>query len=257
MPGSSASIIVPTFREAANIRPLVERIVASTTAAGIPVEIIVVDDNSRDGTEEAVNELARSHPVRIIVRREERGLATAVLRGFSEAKYDRFLVLDADLQHPPESIPKLLACLDAPNCEFSVGSRYAGSGVIDGNWPLGRRIASKVATMLALPLVSVRDPMSGFFALKRAAWERATKLDPVGYKIALELLVKSGCRHPAEVPIQFGERLAGETKFGAKEVGRYLRHLGRLYWYRYPALLCGVGSLLVIGVAITAWAVMD
>lgn len=251
MPGSPASIIVPTFREVANIRPLVERIMAATTAAGIPVEIIVVDDNSCDGTEEAVNDLACNHPVRIIVRREERGLATAVLRGFAEAKYDRFLVLDADLQHPPESIPQLLACLDSTDCEFSVGSRYAGSGAIDENWPLGRRIASKVATMLALPLVSVRDPMSGFFALKRAAWERATKLDPVGYKIALEILVKSGCRNPAEVPISFGERLAGETKFGAKEVGRYLRHLGRLYLYRYPWLPWGMGFVLMIGVVTT------
>ena len=232
---SAASIIVPTFREAPNIRPLAERVFAAVARAAREAELILVDDDSQDGTEAIVESLCAHHPVRLIVRRNARGLSSAVLAGFGEARYDRFVVLDADLQHPPEMIPIMLSRLDEGDCDFVIGTRYGGQGGVFREWPLRRRLASRVAILLARPLVSLSDPMSGFFALRRETWERAEQLDPIGYKIALELYVKAHCRRPAEVPIRFAARVAGTSKFGVVEQIRYLQHLSRLYRFRFTA----------------------
>ena len=244
----AASIIVPTFREAPNIEPLVQRVFAAVSQAGIEAELIIVDDDSQDGTEGIVEALGAHHPVRLIVRRGQRGLAGAVLAGLNAAKYDRFVVLDADLQHPPELIPTLLARLDQNSCDFVIGSRYAGGGVIESNWPLRRRIVSRVASLLAAPLAPLSDLLSGFFALHRRTFEQAERLDPIGYKIALELYVKGRCRQPAEVPLQFAARATGESKFGFAEQMRYLRHLTRLYRFRFPWLGWVIWAL-ALGVA--------
>ena len=241
---SAVSIIVPTFREAPNITPLVERTFATTTAAGIDAEMIIVDDDSSDGTEAVVEKLASRFPVCVVVRRGVRGLSGAVLRGFQEANHDRFVVLDADLQHPPEMIPRFVEHLDDPACDFVIATRYRGTGAVAGDWPIGRRLASCLATILARPLVSLSDPMSGFFALRRGTWERAAELNPVGYKIALELLVKCACKNVAEVPIEFASRTAGESKASFREGLRYANHLLRLYWFRRPGLV--VAALIVV-----------
>ena len=203
---AAASIIVPAYREAPNLRPLVERVFAAVREAGIDAELIVVDDNSQDGTVEAIEALEGDYPVRLIVRREDRGLSSAVLAGFHAAKHDCFLVMDADLQHPPEMVPALLERLASGDCDFVIGTRYGGGGGIAEEWPWLRRIVSRVAGMLARPLTSLSDPMSGFFALRRETWEHAAPLNPIGYKIALELYVKGGCTRSAEVPIQFAAR---------------------------------------------------
>lgn len=234
----AVSVIVPAYREAPNLRPLTERVFAATGQAGLDAELIVVDDNSQDGSVETVEELAKRFLVRIVVRTQERGLSSAVLRGFEEAMGDVLVVMDADLQHPPEKIPELVECLTAGRADFALGSRYAGQGRIDRDWPLVRRLNSKVATLLARPLTRVRDPMSGFFALHRDTWRRAAGtgrtggLNPVGYKIALELLVKARCRRCVEVPITFADRAAGRSKLTLAEQLRYLRHLLRLYRFR-------------------------
>ena len=251
---SAASIIVPTYREAPNIEPLVKRVFAAVADTGIETELIIVDDDSRDGTENIVESLRSDYPVRLIVRRDERGLSSAVITGFAEAKYDRLVVLDADLQHPPEMIPTLLERLDSGDCDFVIGSRYTQGGGIGADWPFLRRLASRIATLLARPLAPLSDPMSGFFALHRRTWERASRLDPIGYKIALELYVKGGCRHPADVPIEFATRAAGESKLSLGEQVRYLRHLGRLYRFRFPWLSwLLVIFLAVIVVAVVLW----
>ncbi len=235
VPLTYASIIVPTYHEAPNIEPLVTRLFAATAQAGIEVELIIVDDNSQDGTEEIVERLRKQYPVRLVVRRGERGLSGAVLAGFREARCDKFVVLDADLQHPPEMVPQVLARLDQGDCDFVIGTRYAGAGSVAGDWPVVRRLGSAVATLLARPLARLSDPMSGFFALHRRTWEQAAPLDPIGYKIALELFVKGRCRRPAEVPITFATRTAGESKASFAEGRRYLRHLARLYRFRFLA----------------------
>lgn len=233
LPSAAASIIVPAYLEAANLRELAERIFRTMQRASIAAEMIIVDDDSQDGTESLVDDLSRVYPVRLIIRRGERGLASAVLRGFREARYDRLVVLDADLQHPPEMIPVLLAQLDAGACDFAVATRYATDGGVEDAWPARRRIASKVAAWLARPLAPLSDPLSGFFALPRTVWEQADRLDPVGYKIGLELYVKGHCHRPGEVPIHFAARCAGKSKLTFAEQIRFLRHLFRLYRYRF------------------------
>lgn len=243
----SVSVIVPTYREGANLLTLTERLFAAVTNAGIVAELIIVDDDSPDDTEQIAASLGERYPLRLIVRRGERGLSSAVLRGFAEAKYDTFVVMDADLQHPPEAVPDLVSRLAAHGCDFVCGSRHAAGGRIEGHWSWFRRLNSWVATALARPLVGLSDPMSGFFALRRHTWAEAAPLDPIGYKIGLELFIKGRCRHPGEIPIAFGARLAGESKLSMGEQLKYLRHLGRLYAFRYP--IAG-GIVVFVGVIV-------
>lgn len=231
------SIVVPAYREAENLRPLCERVFAATRAAGIDAEMIVVDDDSKDGCEEVAAELARDHDIRIHVRKGERGLSSAVVAGFGLAKYDTLMVMDADLSHPPERIAQVAEPIFSGTADFVVGSRYVGGGRINQDWPFLRRVNSWGATLLARPLTPVRDPMAGFFCLRREIWRGATKLNPIGYKIALELMVKCRCQRCAEVPIVFADRVRGESKLTARQQALYLRQLAGLYWFRYPAII--------------------
>jgi dolichol-phosphate mannosyltransferase len=248
----AASVIVPAYREQPNLPVLVERTFRALREAGITAELIIVDDNSQDGTEETIRQLQADYPVRLIVRREERGLATAVMAGMAAAQHDCFVVLDADLQHPPEIIPALVRKLGEGGHDMVIGTRYGG-GAIDEDWPFLRRLVSRVATLMARPLVRLSDPMSGFFAIPRSTWERAAELDPVGYKIALEIYVKGRCRHPGEVPIQFAARAGGESKLSFAEQVRYVRHLFRLYRFRFPWLMRVAVVAILIVLAALIW----
>jgi dolichol-phosphate mannosyltransferase len=226
-PGPSASasaltVVVPTYNESQNLPELVARILSAVPSA----EIVVIDDNSPDGTAEVAAALGRTLPVRMVCRTSERGLSTAVLRGFEEARTDVCVVLDADLSHPPEAIPKLVEALEN-GAEVAVGSRYVKGGSIDA-WPLWRRICSGSGTLLARPLTSVRDPMSGFFATRKSLVEGAA-LQPRGFKILLELLARTGTKKVAEIPIRFEDRAAGASKFGAKERREFLKQVCSLY----------------------------
>lgn len=251
------SIIVPTFGEADNLASLVERVFQTLHGDAISGELIIVDDNSQDGTVETVERLSRFYPVRAVVRPSEHGLSSAVLRGFAEAKADRFVVLDADLQHPPEKIPELLRGLDEPPCDFAIGSRYILGAGVEDRWPVHRRLVSRVATLFARPLAPLSDPMSGFFALRRETWLRARHaLNPVGYKIALELYVKCGCRHPVEVPIRFAVRQAGKSKLNLRTQWSYLRHLARLYRFKYPIGMSILWMALLGALLLVGWKVM-
>jgi len=243
---SAVSIIVPTFREAPNLKPLVERTFAALAESNRTAELIIVDDNSQDGTDAVVEELQTRFPVRLIVREAERGLSSAVLTGFCAAENDIFVVMDADLQHPPEMIPALLERMEVDACDFVLGTRYSTEATVADDWPWIRRLASRVATWLARPLVPMSDPMSGFFALRRATWQGAKRINPIGYKIALELVVKSRCRKPGEVPIEFETRVAGSSKLSAGVQFGYLAQLMNLYWFRFPVL---TAILLLIGLA--------
>ena len=218
--------MVPTYREAANLPLLIPRVAAALAGLGGTCEIIVVDDDSRDGTEEAIARLAETYPVRLITRTSLRDLSLAALDGLRAARGERLVVMDADLSHPPEAIPQLLAGLH--DHEMVIGSRYVPGGQTQ-NWGGHRRLNSYVATALALPLArGVRDPMAGFFAIRRAVLERARDLRPVGYKIGLELLCR-GEPSVAEVPITFPDRAHGQSKLNLRQQARYLVHLDRLY----------------------------
>ena len=228
------SVIVPTYKEAGNIPLLVPRICDAMAGAQLPFEIIIVDDNSRDGTKEAVAKLREQGlHVAIEVRVGQRGLSSAVIHGFNHAKGRFFVCMDADLSHPPERIPALVAELQSGRADFAIGSRYLPGASTDAHWGLFRWLNSKVATLMARPLVRVRDPMSGFFALSRESFLSADELSPIGYKIALELLVKTGCSKVVELPIHFADRTVGESKLNLSEQFKYLRHLKRLFDYKY------------------------
>ncbi len=224
------------MREAANIPVLAERIHAALAGSGLEWELLLVDDDSNDGSEEVVAELARRLPVRMEVRRNApRDLSLAVLHGIRLARFDRVVVMDADLSHPPERIAALLAALDG-DCDLAVGSRYAPGGWIDRTWGWPRRLNSRVATLLALPLVRCSDPMSGFFATDRRTLPDPERLQPIGYKIGLELMVRGRLR-VADVPIGFVDRDLGASKMNWRQQVNYLRHLYRLYRHRFGGIV--------------------
>lgn len=227
------SIVVPTFREAKNIAELIHRIDAALREDGLTYEVIVVDDNSNDGIQDFCQTLKTQFPVTLIVRTHERGLSSAVVTGLKAAQGEKLVVMDADLSHPPEFIPELAMTLENSQNDFVIGSRYVKGGSTEEGWGFFRYLNSKLATWLAMPLTSVNDPMAGFFALRRETFEAADQLNAIGYKIGLELLVKCNCRGVVEVPIHFANRKHGESKLSFREQINYLRHLWRLYSYRF------------------------
>ncbi|MFC1813388.1 polyprenol monophosphomannose synthase [Thermodesulfobacteriota bacterium] len=229
------SIVVPTLREAMNIPILVREISANLEHAIPEWELIVVDDNSEDGIVGVCDRLRKQGiSLKLIVRTNERGLATAVLEGFKHARAPVFVVMDADLSHPPAVIPVLYREV-RQGVDFVLGSRYIEGGGTDDRWTLYRYLNSKFASLLARGLVSASDPMSGFFGLPRSLWEQCDELSPSGYKIALELIVKGKPKNLKEVPIHFRTRQIGESKLTFKQQLLYLSHLRSLYIYRWSA----------------------
>ena len=233
---TQVSVIVPTYCEAQNLPILIPGIVDALQSAKISGEIIVVDDNSPDESEQICKELSVKFPVRILIRKNERGLASAVIFGMQQAQGQILLVMDADLSHPPEKIPELVRAIESGSADFVIGSRYVAGGATHEDWGVFRWLNSKLATLLARPFTTAKDPMAGFFALSRVSFETAAELDPIGYKIALELIVKCRCRHVAEVPIFFHDRLHGQSKLSIKEQLNYLRHIKRLSEFKLRAL---------------------
>jgi len=227
------SLVVPTYKERANIARLVERTGAALAQCAEDYELIVVDDGSPDGTGDEVLRLAADgRPwLRLLVRRYERDLSTAVVAGWRIARGDVLGCMDADLQHPPELLPRMLAALRNTPADVVVGSRHvAGGGV--SHWSLWRRFVSWTATLMAagiLPgtLGKVSDPMSGFF-LMRAEVIRRTALSPIGYKILLEVLARGNYARVAEVPYVFEERAVGGSKMSARTAVQYFAHLVRI-----------------------------
>jgi dolichol-phosphate mannosyltransferase len=248
-PDPQISIVVPALNEAPNLPPLAERVAAAMN--GRAYEILIVDDDSRDDTRSVAARLAERYPLKLIVRQNAKdGLSGAVLRGFADARGEYLVVMDADLQHPPEKLPELLAPLEKGEAEFVLGSRYVPGGSMGERWGAFRRLNSRVATSLARPFAGkTTDPMSGFFALKRSTFERAQRLTPLGYKIGLELMCKSRVQSVREIPIHFAERTAGESKLSLKQQFRYLEHLSRLYDFTFPRASPIVKFLIVLQVS--------
>ena len=233
---TSVSIIVPTYREALNIPELARRIDAAMRPTGHPFDLWLMDDPSGDGVERVVRDLGCSW-VHLVTRTPPRGLGFAVLEGLRKAPGDILVVMDADLSHPPERIPDLVRAAEQPENHLVIGSRYAAGGTIDGGWSILRHINSRAATGLARLFTWVKDPMSGFLAMRRDILDRAAgELDPIGYKIGLELIVKCRCRKVAEVPIHFSDRQLGKSKMGLKEQIRYVVHVRRLARWKYGEL---------------------
>jgi dolichol-phosphate mannosyltransferase len=250
------TIVVPTYREAENIPHLIRRVAALRERHDVEVQLLFMDDASRDGSAEIVAHCGHDW-VRLIERTGPRGLSPAVLEGMQLAQHPVIVCMDCDLSHPPERIPELILALESGQ-QFVIGSRYVPGGSTDDQWGLFRWLNSRVATLLARPLTSAHDPMSGFFAIRRSDFCKARNLNPIGYKIALELIVKCGLENIGEVPIHFADRVHGQSKLSLKEQFRYLHHLLRLYGFRFAAavelmlfLAVGASGLLVNLTALT------
>lgn len=226
----SIDIIIPTYNERENIRPLLERLFRTAETAGLSLEVLFVDDASPDGTGDVVREAGRRYGnrVKLLVRRGHRGLAAAVAEGIAHSRTEILAVMDGDLSHRPEDLPAVLSPVLQGKADFTVGSRY----VATSRWEqptLYRRLNSLLPALLARPLVPLRDPLSGFFAFRRRILCAGMALRPLGYKIGLELLVKTGCRKLREVPIHFESRFSGKSKLSLREQFSFLLHLVHLY----------------------------
>jgi dolichol-phosphate mannosyltransferase len=226
------SLIVPTYNERPSIVPLLHRATAVLEKGLVEFEIIVVDDDSPDGTWQAAEEVAKDNPhVRVIRRRNERDLATAVTAGWGAAKGDLLGVIDGDLQHPPEVLPPLLKLIVDSRADIAIASRNVEGGGVSEWRPLRKVIAwvARSVARLVLPRLvsSVRDPMSGYFIMQRSVIE-SVALRPLGYKILLEVLVRGRYRTIKEIPYVFEERKTGKSKLGPQQCLHLLIHLWRL-----------------------------
>jgi len=214
---------------------LLNRLQRALEDVKLDYELIVVDDDSQDGTAQLVQAYARNDPrVRLLMRKGERGLAGAVIDGWKHTDANVLGVIDADLQHPPEVLPTLLEAIFEGN-DIVIASRYTGlnhDSVSD--WSKVRHFISRCSTWATAPLqrrgVRVTDPMSGYFVVRRECIE-GLNLQPKGFKILLEILVKGHLRKAAEVPFRFATRHAGESKADLKVAIDYVSLLGKLSRY--------------------------
>ncbi|AQQ08900.1 Undecaprenyl-phosphate 4-deoxy-4-formamido-L-arabinose transferase [Sedimentisphaera cyanobacteriorum] len=246
--GELVSVVVPTFKEAENVPLIVRKIHKVLTESQIPHEIILVDDDSQDGSVEEVEKLQQGgFPAFMIVRKGSRDLSLAVIEGFNRAKGSVLVCMDADLSHPADVIPELVSCIKQDEADFAIGSRYVEGASIEAGWSVFRHLNSKISKSLALPFSNAKDPMSGFFALKKETFLNSAYLNPVGYKIGLELIVKCGCKNIKEIPIFFSDRKYGSSKLSFQEQLKYIQHIKRLFDYKYGDLakffqFCIVGA---------------
>lgn len=226
------SIVAPTYNESSNLPVLCERIFTSLKAANIDGELIIVDDNSPDGTAELAQKLAEQYPVRVIKRAGKLGLSSAVIEGWKAATGKIVGVIDADLSHDPNILPDMVYSITNGGAELALGSRYIpGGGVC--NWPWRRRITSLAACWMGRPLCPAKDVTSGYMMFNKYAIE-GVDLDPIGFKINLEVLIKGRYETFTEVPFTFVDRQAGQSKMSGKEITGYLIQLCRLavYWLK-------------------------
>jgi dolichol-phosphate mannosyltransferase len=230
------SIVVPTYNESQNIVRILDSI-AETLSPYTAAEIIVVDDNSPDGTAEIASlhakNISDNKKLRVeIIRREGKlGLSSAIIAGIQSATGDLLVVMDGDFSHPPQVIPSIIEGLQDSNCDIVIASRYIKGGSIIG-WPFKRRLMSKGATKIARYGlgIEVRDPVSGFFAFRRDIID-GIKFDAIGYKMLLEILVKTKGARIKEVPYTFTNRRMGTSKLDAGVMFDYLRAVMQLYRY--------------------------
>jgi dolichol-phosphate mannosyltransferase len=256
------TVVLPTFNERDNVEPLVERLEA--VLAGIEWEAIFVDDDSQDGTAEHVRAISRHKPyIRCLQRLGRRGLSTACIEGVLASSAPFIAVMDADLQHDETLLPRMLAALKGDALDIVIGSRYVDGGGL-GDWDASRARISDLATRLSRLVVKadLRDPMSGFFMMRRPAFEAAVRdLSGQGFKILIDLFASSP-RPLAfkELPYQFRLRQHGESKLDTLVAWEYLQLLldkliGHLVPVRFAlfAMIGGLGlfvHLAVLGVVL-------
>ncbi len=223
---AALSIVVPTYNERDRLTDLVEAIFAAYAAERLDGELVIVDDNSPDGTGALADDLATRHRIVVLHRAGKLGLGTAVIEGFAAASAAVVGVIDADMSHPPGLLPRLFAAMRAADADAVVASRYIPGGGTR-NWERGRLLMSRLACVMARGLTPIRDATSGYFLIRRDL-ARGVEISAGGFKICLELLVRSRPASLLEVPYVFVGRTAGESKMNLKEAAGYLRQLRAL-----------------------------
>lgn len=226
-PAPDLTMVVPTYNERDRLAELVTAVFAAAEVHGLGLELVIVDDNSPDGTGQLADALATTHRMRVVHRSGKLGLGTAVVAGFQVATADVVGVMDADFSHPPSLVPRLYAAFRASDADVVVGSRYVPGGSTP-DWPFTRRLLSRTACLLARGLSPIRDAASGFFLIKRQV-AQGTSIKAGGFKICLELIVRSGARRLVELPYRFDDRELGQSKMSMREAAGYLVQLRDLY----------------------------
>ncbi len=226
------SIVIPTYNEAGGIERLLRSLYDVFTANGLDGEVIVVDDNSPDGTGAIVDRLSAELPAWCLHRPGKLGLSSGVIDGWKAARPESRALgaMDADFSHDIAILPKMVAALESGSYGLAIGSRYVKGGGIT-NWPAKRIVTSKVACWLARPLTNVKDITSGYLLVERNALDRV-ELDPIGFKIGLEVIAKAHYGRAIEIPYVFTDRIVGESKLNQKEIFNYLKQLRKLYGAR-------------------------
>ena len=229
------ALAIPTLNEGENIRRVLDRVRSVLDLVGVRYEILVVDDDSRDGTAEIVTAVTQEDPrVRLLVRKGQRGLSGAILYGWQHTDAGILGVMDADLQHPPELLPAMIAAILAGN-DLAIGSRYIAGGQV-GAWNPVRKWLSSVAVWATWPIqragIRAHDQMTGFFLLRRECID-GIAFQPSGFKLLLEILVRGHIRSVKEVPLAFGSRAQGASKANFKVGWDYAKLLARLYAERF------------------------
>ncbi|MBV8638576.1 MAG: polyprenol monophosphomannose synthase [Candidatus Eremiobacteraeota bacterium] len=226
------SIVIPTYNEAGGIERLLRALDKVFKANNLDGELIVVDDNSPDGTGAIVDRLSTELPVRCLHRPGKLGLSSGVIDGWKYARPQSVALgaMDADFSHDINILPKMVAAVASGQYGLAIGSRYVKGGGIT-NWPARRIITSKVACWLARPLTNVKDITSGYFLVKREALD-GVHLDPIGFKIGLEVVAKARYGRAIEIPYVFTDRIVGQSKLNQKEIFNYLKQLRKLYTAR-------------------------
>jgi len=226
------SFIIPTYNEAGGIEKLLRAVDGVFRANGLDGEIVVVDDNSPDGTGAIVDRLSAELPVRCLHRPGKLGLSSGVIDGWKFARPESLALgaMDGDFSHDITIVPKMVEALASGAYGLAIGSRYVPGGGI-ANWPKKRIITSKVACMLARGLTPIHDITSGFFLVRRDALE-GVELDPIGFKIGLEVVAKAHYGKALEIPYVFTDRVVGESKLNQSEIFNYLKQLRKLYGAR-------------------------
>ncbi|HJM26028.1 MAG: glycosyltransferase family 2 protein [Nitrosopumilus sp.] len=233
------SIIIPTYNESQNIISILKSI-GSNLPKNLLTQAIIVDDNSPDGTGKIVEDYMKNlkkmanYTIEIIHRKAKDGLGSAILNGIQHAKGDTIVVMDSDFSHPPQIIPKLIESVKKYQFDIAVASRYIKGGNIQG-WSLKRKLMSKFATLIAKKGLGIdaKDPMSGFFAFKKNILN-GLNIDAIGYKILLEILVKTKNVTITEIPYTFQDREFGSSKLNFKTILDYYKSVWKLYRYGKP-----------------------
>jgi dolichol-phosphate mannosyltransferase len=236
---NQVSIIIPTYNESKNIIKILHHI-GEILPKNISTQTIVVDDNSPDGTGKIVEDYLKNvkkiadNTIEIIHRKTKDGLGSAILKGIQQAKGDTIVVMDCDFSHPPQIIPKLIESIKKYQYDIVVASRYIKGGKIQG-WSVKRKIMSKFATLIAKKGLGIdtKDPMSGFFAFKRSII-KGLNIDAIGFKILLEILVKTKGVNIKEIPYTFQNRELGSSKLNVKTILDYYKSVWKLYRYGKP-----------------------